>query len=108
MKNWPARLDAIIAAADRTNLGTAWRNTHRTGALPNDFDARSYVVQFLLSCADIEELDGGPGREHRANYWRRLVTLAASGDDDAAATLRELIPHLPQQHGISAELLDHI
>jgi hypothetical protein len=67
----------------------------------------------LLSCADVEELDGGPGREDRANYWRRLVTLAAmqrgeSASEDAAAQLAKLIPHIPQQHGISAELLDRI
>lgn len=108
MKNWAARLDEIIARADRTNLGTAWRKTARTGALPNDFDARAYVVRFLMSCAAIEELDGGPGRELRANYWRQLVTLAAAGNDEAAATLAKLIPHIPNQHGVSSELLARI
>jgi hypothetical protein len=102
-----ARLDEL-ETKHATDFAGAWRTTGATGLLPSAPTERAYVVQFLLSCADVEELDGAHGREHRANYWRRLVTLAASGDDDAAATLAKLLPHLPQQHGISAALLDHV
>ena len=102
------RLAALEQQSQATDCAGAWRTTGETGSLPTSPTERAYVLQFLLSCADIEELDGGPGREHRANYWRRLVTLAASGDEDAAAQLAKLIPHIPQQHGISAELLDRI
>jgi hypothetical protein len=102
-----ARLDEL-EARNETDCGGAWRTTGTTGQLPVAPTERAYVVQFLLSCADVEELDGGHGREHRANYWRRLVTLAASGDEDAAATLAKLLPHLHKQHGISAALLDQI
>lgn len=102
------RLAALEQQSQATDCAGAWRTTGKTGSLPTSPAERAYVIQFLLSCADVEELDGGPGREHRAEYWRRLVTLAASGDDDASAQLAKLLPHLPTQHGISSELLDHI
>ncbi|MEI6130258.1 MAG: hypothetical protein WCR59_09365 [Planctomycetota bacterium] len=107
-----ARLDEL-EARNETDCGGAWRTTGTTGQLPTAPTERAYVIQLLLSCADVEELDGAHGREHRANYWRRLVTLADiqvrhNEHDDAAATLARCIPHLHEQHGISAALLEHI
>jgi hypothetical protein len=107
-----ARLDEL-ETKHATDFAGAWRTTGATGLLPSAPTERAYVVQFLLSCADVEELDGAHGREHRANYWRRLVTLAEiqvrhAEHDDAAAKLAKCIPHLHEQHGISAALLDHI